>query len=274
MFGRPPFSLTPWVKRIIIANALVYFLTITIFTGGWVFETFGFHPSFLFTKPWTVISYMFVHGSFFHLFFNMFGLVIFGVAVEERIGSKSFGKFFFLSGIGGPVLALLLSAFRTLGVTVGASGAVYGTLVGFAMLWPNAEIRVFPLPFPIKAKWLVLGFLLLDLLPELSQTQDGIAHFAHLGGALFGFLYLRFIDQSTQKPAWMTSVPKSTPKKKPSENNPPLKLDPKKNASKEVENRYDELDRVLDKISATGLKSLNKDERKLLDDMSDRLRKH
>src|SRR5574341_21964 len=191
MDGRPAFTLTPWVRRLIAANAVVYLLTITVFTGDWFGQTFAFAPSTVLTQPWTLVTYAFLHGGFLHLAFNMLMLFFFGPAVEDRMGGRTFLWYYLFCGLGGAVLSFAIALMTPVAPFVGASGAVFGVALAFALHWPDAPILVFPLPVPIKAKWLVLGLAAIDLALAVLPARDGVAHLAHLGGFLFGFLYLR-----------------------------------------------------------------------------------
>jgi membrane associated rhomboid family serine protease len=152
--------------------------------------------------PWQMVSYSFLHGSLGHLFFNMFALWMFGVQIENRWGSQRFGTFYFLCVLGAAVTHLLfVPNAQTLGVgggfaqvavpTVGASGGVYGILLAFGMMFPNQPIYLWFL-FPIRAKWLVIGFGALELYSAVTGTSAGVANFAHLGGMVFGFLLIQY----------------------------------------------------------------------------------
>src|SRR3990172_9186646 len=191
MDGRSTFALTPWVRRVIAANAVVYLLTITVFTGSWFFQTFAFAPSTALVQPWTFVTYAFVHAGFLHLAFNMLMLFFFGPAVEERMGGRAFLGFYLFCGLGGAALSFVIALVAPVAPFVGASGAVLGVALAFALNWPDAPILVFPLPVPIKVKWLVLGLAAMNLALAVLPARDGVAHLAHLGGFLFGFLYLR-----------------------------------------------------------------------------------
>jgi len=139
--------------------------------------------------PWQLVSYSFLHGSFGHLFFNMFALWMFGVQVENRWGSQRFVFFYFACVVGAAVthLAFVSSAIPT----VGASGGVYGILLAFGMMFPNQPIYIWFL-FPIKSKWLVTGFGALELYSAVTGTQAGVANFAHLGGMVIGFFLIQY----------------------------------------------------------------------------------
>ncbi|MCH9015036.1 MAG: rhomboid family intramembrane serine protease [Gemmatimonadetes bacterium] len=272
-YQRPlsPFSLTPWVRAIIIANAVVYLLMITVFTGRWFLEIFAFTPAYVLQRPWTLGSYMFLHGGVMHLAFNMLVLFFFGPAVEDKLGGSSFARYYLLCGLGGAILSLMFQ----LSPIIGASGAVFGVSLAFAVYWPDAPIMVFPIPVPIKAKWLV-GFLAVtSFLFASAGSSDGIAHFAHLGGFLFGAVYLG------QRHGWFSRARSS----KPATSAPRVLVHPAAQRRSDVakgqnsgrwsdKSVNDEVDRVLDKISESGIDSLTRAEKKFLDRMSKVTRKH
>jgi membrane associated rhomboid family serine protease len=140
--------------------------------------------------PWQLITYMFLHGGFFHLFFNMLALWMFGMELENSWGSKKFLIYYLLCGIGGGLAHLLVSPLLgTAGPTVGASGAVFGVLTAFGILFPDRPVYLYFL-LPIPAKYFILGFIGLELIYGVAGTADGIAHFAHLGGAAVGLVYM------------------------------------------------------------------------------------
>ena len=272
MQPRSPFSVTPWILRLLVANALVYLLTITVFTGRWFFEWFAFSPSLIVQQPWTAVTYLFLHGGFFHLAFNMLMLFFFGRDVEDWMGGTAFVRYYLLCGLAGAAASFAFLPIAPVNMVLGASGAVFGVALAFAMRWPDAQIFIFPLPVPIKAKWLVIGLVSLDLLAGLTRANDGIAHFAHLGGFFFGLAYLRLgniLPRRTpvtihREPVRVLAHPtaqaaeeeKEVQQITPQDTSPP----------------DDELNNVLDKISATGLDSLTPKERKLLAEKSERLR--
>jgi len=162
-------------------------------------ERLGQTPGFW---PWQLVSYSFLHGSLGHLFFNMFALWMFGVQIENRWGSQRFGVFYFACVLGAAFTHLLfVPSGTTLNTTqglvqaavptVGASGGVYGILLAFGMMFPNQPIYLWFL-FPIRAKWLVIGFGALELYSAVTGTSAGVANFAHLGGMVFGFLLIQY----------------------------------------------------------------------------------
>jgi len=263
------FHLTPWVKRLIIANTAIFILTAI---APIVRVYLAFEPAATILRPWTVFTYMFVHGGFFHLLFNMLALFFFGPPLEERWGSREFVKFYLICGLGGAALSFVFAFNHPV---VGASAAVYGVMLAFAMVWPDVPIYLFAI-FPIKAKWLVAIFVGMSILSALpGGASDGIAHFAHLGGFAAAYLYMKFdpkIGAPFRNLRRMVSRPKLTvvPGGKPPRPSKPQER-PRRRAD---ERTYDEIDRVLDKISTHGMASLTPEERKLLDDVSRRYRQN
>jgi len=183
--------MTPWVTRLIIANVVVFLLTMG---APMLQEQLMFVPALILARPWTVVTYMFVHAGFSHIFFNMLALFFFGPRVEFSIGSKSFLWLYFISGIMGAVLSTFLMPRSAI---VGASGAIFGVMFAFAYFWPSEPIYIWGL-LPIPAKWLVVAMTALSLFGGFTGSTDGTAHFAHLGGFLGGYLYLRFLSSSSR----------------------------------------------------------------------------
>jgi membrane associated rhomboid family serine protease len=191
-FGIRPW--TPAVKIIIITCVVAFFLQIFDRLSGGPFFTqkFGLTP-YLVTHNfylWQLVTYIFLHdtGQLFHILFNMLSLWMFGAELESVWGTKQWTKFFFICGIGAGVLTVLFSP-NSLATTIGASGAIYGILAAYGILFPNRVI-IF-LIFPIPAKWLVIGLGAIAFVSSLSATGSGVAHIAHLGGMLCGLLYLK-----------------------------------------------------------------------------------
>jgi membrane associated rhomboid family serine protease len=182
---------TPVVKVLIITCIVAFFLkTFDEMSGGpSMVQKFGLTPA-LVTQNfylWQVVTYIFLHGGFLHILFNMLSLWMFGSELESVWGARQFTKFFFICGIGAGLLMILLSPFATI-PTIGASGAVYGILVAYGILFPN-RIIIFYI-FPIPAKWFVVIVGAMAFFSSLSEGS-GIAHVAHLGGMLCGLIYLR-----------------------------------------------------------------------------------
>src|SRR6266542_2412402 len=149
------FGMTPWVRRLLVANLVVLLLQMTIFVNPRFLYAFGFVPLRALAQPWTFVTYMFLHTGPLHLAVNLLALFVFGSAVEERMGSGPFLGYYLLCGLGGAALSYLLMQLRPVDVVVGASAAVYGVMLAFAWAWPDQPIYVFLLPGPIPAKWLV-----------------------------------------------------------------------------------------------------------------------
>jgi membrane associated rhomboid family serine protease len=276
MRSSPSYRITPWVGRFIIANAVVLLLMMTLFTSREVFQLLQFSPRTAFTRPWTFVSYMFVHGGLLHLLGNMLMLFVFGTAVEGRMGSRNFLLYYLFCGIGAAVFSLLLAGIMPVGAFVGASGAVLGVAVAFAMYWPDAEIIVFPIPVPIKARTLVIGLVALDIIASQLWPNDGVAHLAHVGGALFGYLYFRVQSLSRRSPGAPARtvervVMVQSGSSEPDRRTPVTPMRPRRRV--DADPVAAEVDRVLDKISEKGISSLTAAERRFLDEVAKQKRK-
>jgi membrane associated rhomboid family serine protease len=185
-------SALPPVTRVILILNVVLFL-LDLLTRNVIrsyLALYSIHTNAF--EPYQIISHMFMHGSFGHIFFNMFGLFMFGRVLESVLGSKKFFLLYFLSGIGAAGLQLLIYYFQQAdAVMIGASGAIFGVLAAFAMMFPNVELMIIFLPVPIKAKYLVPIYAVLELFFGIASfSGDNIAHFAHLGGAIVGFFLI------------------------------------------------------------------------------------
>jgi membrane associated rhomboid family serine protease len=271
MKSSPSYRITPWVGRIIIANAVVLLLRMTLFTSPEVSQALEFSPRTAFSQPWTFLSYMFVHAGLLHLVANMLMLFVFGTAVESRMGSRNFLLYYFFCGVGAAVFSLLLAGIMPVGGFIGASGAVLGVAVAFAVFWPDAELIVFPIPVPIKARTLVIGLVALDILGSRLWPQDGIAHLAHVGGALFGYLFFRaqlLARRSPAQPARTVErvVMVQSGSSEPERRTPVTPMRPRRRV--EADPVAAEVDRVLDKISEQGISSLTPAERRFLDEVA------
>ncbi|MBR4755964.1 MAG: rhomboid family intramembrane serine protease, partial [Bacteroidales bacterium] len=193
-----------------LVNVLMFIAT--QINQNFMISTFSvFYPASPFFRIWQIVTYLFMHGNFWHLFVNMWGLLMFGSALERALGPKKYLLFFFLTGLGALAIhfgiqfiqvhslladhsaagqASYINILRT--PTLGASGAIYGIQIGYAMLYPNDMWTLLFPPVTLKAKWFVLIFIGIELFTGVTGTMDGIAHFAHLGGALFGFLLILY----------------------------------------------------------------------------------
>ena len=202
---RSPMSETPVVYNLLIANVVAYLATMLLDTNQ-MYALFALFPiGSPFFEVWQPITYMFLHGDFSHIFFNMFALWMFGRGLEMEMGSKRFFIYYFTCGIGAALVQLGMAEVDIMNMeshgaiwnymltpTVGASGAVFGLLLAFGMMHPNATIMLLIPPIPMKAKWFVVIYGIIELLLIIFQAQDGIAHFAHLGGMFWGWLLMLF----------------------------------------------------------------------------------
>jgi membrane associated rhomboid family serine protease len=268
--------LTPWVKRLLIANGAIFLLMWVSGSAGFFVEWFAFRPSRILTRPWGALTYMFLHAGFWHVFINMLMLFFFGMPLERRWGSREFIKYYLLCGLGGVALSFVFQSSSI----IGASAAVYGLMAAFAMTWPDAPIYIWGI-FPVKAKWLAAFLFVVSTLSAFGGGGDGIAHFAHLGGLVTGFVYLR-TDWRT--PAWLRergnpgssrpgagSGAGTTRGRRPT---PPAdSTGPGKRWGRaDEEALLDEVDAILDKISRSGMRSLTRKELELLNEVSRRRR--
>jgi len=191
-------QVTEAVKHLLFINIILFFASIGIM-GDFKYHFYLFYPESAYFKPWQVITHMFMHGSMNHLLFNMLSLFFIGPMMEYSLGTKRFVSFYLACGLGGAMLHMLIKfvSIHYMGASddmnipvVGASGAINGLFVGLAYLYPNMPMSLLFIPVPVKAKYLAIFFITADLLWGLSGYATGIAHFAHLGGALVGFLLL------------------------------------------------------------------------------------
>lgn len=176
--------MTPWVMRLIGANAVMFLLS-GLVPG--LERQLMFVPAEAHLRPWSAVTYMFLHGGLGHILFNMIALFFFGPRLEGELGARRFLRLYVVSGLAGAALSFLF-AFNA--AIIGASGAVYGVLFGFTWFWPRSQIYIWGV-FPVEARWLVAGMTALSLFGGFSGGVDGVAHFAHLGGFLGGYLYIR-----------------------------------------------------------------------------------
>ena len=206
-------NVPPAVKNIIIINVLV--MVMTSLREGFMFEHFAlFYPTSPFFRWWQPVTHLFMHGGFMHIFFNMYAVYIFGSVLERIWGTKKFLIYYFVTGLGaalvhtgvewlqmqywmtaaaeGSTAALTSIHALKMTPTVGASGAVFGLLMGYAMLYPDSIMTLIFPPISMKAKWFVLIYAAIELLTGITGTGAGIAHFAHLGGLIFGFLLIYY----------------------------------------------------------------------------------
>ncbi len=308
----------PVIKLLLLSNTAIFILFNVLLTGfsvgGMSFDIiitkyFALNPlkPVLFNEngqilqlsfyPWQLVTYMFLHGGFFHLLLNMLALWMFGAELENTWGQKRFLTYYMLCGVGAGVCNLLIAPlFTTVGPTVGASGAIYGILVAFGYLFPERKIYIYGL-IPVKAKFLVILYMLIELFSVAGGSNSGIAHMAHLGGGVIGLIYLliyykgspmKFFDNSGFKDKFTsyTSSDKRTYSSPVYSNGANAKKEEVADAKyqdiqitdykKEMESQeklaQDKIDAILDKLSEGGYQSLTEDEKKVLFQESKKLR--
>lgn len=206
-------NIPPIIKNLIILNGIM--LVLTLLARGFMIETFAlFSIESDFFRPYQLITHMFMHGDFLHLFFNMYSLWIFGSVLENVWGPHKFFLYYMVTGLGAAVLHSFVIEIELSSLmqevqngsyiarekaamlintpTVGASGAVFGVLLGYGMLFPNNVIQLIFPPIALKAKWFVMIFGVIELTLGFTNTGSNIAHFAHLGGMLFGYLLILY----------------------------------------------------------------------------------
>lgn len=303
----------------ITKNLLI--INVAVFAATYIFRSFGVDLNnvlglHFFLAPdfhiYQLFTYMFAHGGFSHIFFNMFALWMFGCIVERTWGPKKFLFYYIVCGVGAGLFQELAqyaqfyllasehlnnfsigktmlvananASFLNMWTTVGASGAVYGILLAFGMLYPEERIFIFPLPVPIKAKWFVVGYAAIELFMAFSTTGDGVAHLAHLGGMVFGFFLIRYwrrhpdIRYSRRSgQQFFDSMRASWKRRTGRKDNGPVRgggtagrpeSDWDYNARRKAE--QERVDEILDKIRRNGYESLTREEKQQLFDASNR----
>lgn len=305
----------PVTKNLLIINTICFLANIVLANRGVDLNSvFGLH--YIQASDFSIyqfLTYMFMHASFMHLFFNMFALWMFGGIMERTFGSKRFLAYYLVCGLGAAlcqelsqgvmVYSLIAEQGATLSdmfnlssldrmalngmTTVGASGCIYGVLLSFGITYPEERMFIFPLPVPVKAKWFVMGYIAIELFMAMSQRGDGVAHVAHLGGMLFGYLMIRawrknssafngwdgyevkdsgatilgkirrwlHLDRDNQADDLNESGKNTTARNS---------ADWDYNAGKKKEE--DEIDKILDKIRRSGYQSLTEEEKRKLFD--------
>jgi membrane associated rhomboid family serine protease len=285
---------TPAVQWLIAINVAIYFLQLTVVGADNMQLALGFQVRDLGHSWWTIVTYMFAHGGFWHLALNMYTLWLFGPRVEHAWSAGEFSRYYILCGLGGWFAHLL---FARNSLLIGASAAVLGVTLAYAMRWPDDEVYLFGV-VPLKVKWMVAMLIVANLVGGMTagEQASGIAYLAHLGGLAAGWLYLRTssatsIDRLRQRVSQIPEVPDETPRaiprSLPRSREKVQEIDDivaKSKAAvarrpvvapvitKPAPKRTDEIDLVLDKISEQGLDSLTHDERRLLEEMSKRLK--
>jgi membrane associated rhomboid family serine protease len=254
-FGFGGGYITPAVRYLMFANGIIFILQAIM--GRSLISWFGLHPVYIFKKfyIWQFFTYMFLHGDFLHILLNMFILWMFGCEVERHWGEKDFLKYYFICGIGAGFFHLIFNMSSSIPV-VGASGAIFGILIAFAMLFPDRLVILFPFPIPIRAKYLAIIFASIELIFGFVG-QSGVAHFAHLGGMIVGFVYLKY--------GWRISV-----SGRDFIRNKQLDLELKRMLRKRqrIQKLREEVDLILDKINEVGYENLSEKEKRILKEAS------
>ncbi len=248
------------IKWLLITNAAIF--VIELFDGsGSLISYFGLTPNAVITGPlvYQVVTYMFLHDphSIFHVLFNMLMLWMFGSEIERLWGTRRFLKFYLAAGTLAGIFTVIMTPHSNV-PHIGASGAVLAVLVAFAVLWPNRTVLLWFL-IPIRVKYLMMFIVGMDLIVVLAGASDGIAHWTHIGGALFGLFYMRGAGVSGFIRNRAVGV-RSRRKDKREEK-----------AREEADKLMDEVDRILDKINEVGLDNLTEKERKILERASSQL---
>ena len=221
------FRIPPITKNLLIINLLAFFATFVLQMRGFDLADIGGLHFFMASNfhLYQLVTYLFLHANFMHILSNMFGLWMFGCVIENVWGPKKFLFYYISCGIGAGLLQELAqfgSFYMTVAesvpgagigtvleygqhyasalnawTTIGASGAVYAVILAFGMTFPNERLFIIPFPFPIKAKWFVMGYVAIEFFSALASSGDGVAHTAHLGGMLFGYLMIRYWNTGT-----------------------------------------------------------------------------
>lgn len=263
-FG-PPGPLPEGVKALLVANGAIFLLT-WLFPGlvGGLVAQLGLTPreALLGGKLWQPFTYMFLHGGLLHIVFNMFLVWMFGSALEAHWGRRDFLTYYVVCGLGGAVATVLI-AFLPFGLvdpevmTIGASAAALGLLVAYGMMYPDAVVLLWFI-LPIKMKYLVWLLAAADLIIGTTTTGDGLAHFAHLGGMLTGYLYLK---QDWRLSAWRRKAKGEVARRRMAQR--ARQLEQRLEDQKAQQER---VDAILDKISEQGIDSLSPEERRILEE--------
>ena len=298
-------------KNLLVVNVLAFIATFVFERSGVdLTRLLGLH--FFLASEFHIyqfITYMFLHGGFTHILFNMYALWMFGSVIERVWGSKKFLFYYICCGVGAGFTQELVQyitysmediaayqyvnaggvqmttdAYINLWTTIGASGAVYGILLAFGMIFPNERLFIIPFPFPIKAKWLIVGYIAIELFSAMSGPGDGVAHMAHLGGMLFGFLLIRYWQKHPDSSAgfgrsrgqeFFDNLKRKYDARQTQQHmNAEHTSDPRRETDEEYNARQrknqEEVDAILDKIRKSGYDSLTKEEKKKLFDQSRR----
>jgi membrane associated rhomboid family serine protease len=255
------FGLTHGVKNLLYANGIIFLIYIFSSNVSLLLrEHFVLYPYQVIYqfKIWQLVTYMFLHGGFLHIFFNMFMLWMFGTEIEREWGTREFLKYYFICGIGAGITLIILSPHSA---TIGASGAVYGIMVAYAVKYPNRPIFLYFL-FPIPAKYFVAFLVLVSFFSTIHESSDGIAHAAHFGGAIIGYVFLKYRYYIYK----LKNILKQQKKKQ--------KFKYTQGAEEKAEYYRRKIDEILDKINRVGYLNLTDEEKEILEKGSKYLREH
>ncbi|MEA1986007.1 MAG: rhomboid family intramembrane serine protease [Candidatus Marinimicrobia bacterium] len=257
-FG-PGRKITKGIRGLIIANAILFVLTLSPPIRDLLIYYFSVIPRYTWSKLhfWQPFTYMFLHGNFWHIALNMFGLWMFGTELEIMWGKREFLKFFFITGIGAGIISVIINPSSTIPI-IGASGAIYGILLAYGMQFPERIVYIYGL-FPIKTKYFVIIFGGIEFLASIGPNTDGIAHFAHLSGMIIGFIYLRYFRRGNynyRKSIWQDW--------KNMLNEIIIYFKSKKDKNYKSKKSQMEIDEILDKLSKEGYDKLTKEEKEKL----------
>lgn len=256
--------MTPWVTTLIMMNAAMFVATIS---NPSLIPALELLPAAVGARPWTLLTYMFLHGGLWHLLFNMLGLFFLGPRVELRLGPRHFLGLYFFSGLTAAGLSCLVAP----NPIIGASGAIFGVVLAFAHYWPREPLYIWGV-LPVEARWLAIGFAGLSLYLGVTGAEPGIAHFAHLGGFLGGWIYLRVHDRVVGYASVGSGgvakrlgrrLKRATGADRPSDGE--LERWSEIRAEELHEVNRENLERIREKIDAEGAQSLTSRERAFLD---------
>ncbi len=265
--------LTPWVTRLIAINGVVLLLLSTVFTAARFFDGVRFDPARFFERPWTAVTYMCVHGGVIPFALTSLVLAVFGPPVERRLGSRRFATYYLYCGIGSALIALGVATILRVDPFIGASGAAYGVGLAFVLLWPKARVAFPSLPAPLTAAPLLAGLVGLDMIVGVLG-RDGVAHFVHLGGAAAGYAFFRLQTIGTRRqPARPVPTVRRAVVTPMQVQETGGDLRPAPSIGGSTSSTQEDIDRLLDKISRSGMESLSSQERNLLREAAERKRR-
>ncbi len=259
------FQLEHTVEKILaITGGIFLFQLAARYFGSPIESLFGLIPAYVFSRLmiWQLVTYIFLHGDFMHLFFNMFALWIFGRELEFLWGPREFIKFYFITGIGAGIFTWITGLNSTV-PTIGASGAIMGLLTAYAITFPNRYLYIYGI-MPVKAKYLAMFYVVIEFFMGIGYNSDGIAHFAHLGGIIIAFVYLKKQNLRINH-LRLKELFKAYRTRK-------LKIQHEKRV-RELKETKEQVDLILDKINEKGIDSLTRNEKRVLEKASVLLKK-